>query len=123
MLEYEAGNLYRDACKRYNTKPTWDGHCEWRDCLKGIEYDEGVEALNEYTKAGHKGVPFAQTIYKLAMSARRTKTNSNPSVNPFPNADIDNENFVKWMADMEGVTVEEMEKHINEFMKEWEKNR
>ena len=41
MLEHEAGNLYREVCKRYNTKPTWDGHCEWRDCLKGIEYDEG----------------------------------------------------------------------------------
>ena len=123
MLEHEAGNLYREVCKRYNMKPTWDGHCEWRDCLKGIEYDEAVEALNEYAKAGHKGAPFGQTIYKLAMSARRTKTNSLSSDDPYPSAAEDNRHFLEWMAAEEGRTPEEMEKHINEFMNEWEKNR
>lgn len=123
MLEYEAVRLYHDACKRYNVKPTYEGHKEWRDCLANIEYEEGADALNEYTKAGHKGMPFGQTIYKLAMSRRRTKTNSEPSGDPFPDKDKDNRHFLEWMAAEEGKTPEEMEKHINAYMNEWEKNR
>ena len=121
MLEYEAIRLYHDACKRYNVKPTYEGHKEWRDCLADIEYEEGVKALDEYTKLGYKGIPFGQTVYKLAMSARRTNTNPSLSGNPFPDKDTDNRHFLEWMANEEGKTPEEMEKHINEYMSEWEK--
>lgn len=123
MLEYEALRLYHNACKQYNTKPTYEGHKEWRDCLANIEYEEGLAAYNEYTKANHKGVPFGQTIYKLAMNARRTKTNSVSSEDPFPDKDKDNRHFLEWMAEQEGKTPEEMEKHINEYMNEWEKGK
>lgn len=128
MLEYEAVRLYHDACKRYNVKPTYEGHKEWRDCLANIEYEEGLAALNEYNNENHKGVPFAQTIWKKAMTAKKdrltmTKTNSKPSGDPFPDKDKDNRHFLEWMAAEEGKTPEEMEEHINAFMNEWEKNR
>lgn len=124
MLEYEAVRLYHDACKRYNTKPTYEGHKEWRDCLAGIEYDDGLAALNEYENENHKYIPYAQTIWKKATTARKnriTMTKTNPS--PYPDKENDNKHFLEWMASEEGKTPEEMERHINAFMNEWEKNR
>lgn len=122
MNSYSAEKIYREVCQRWQTKPNEAEIRRWSDTLQDVTEEEARAAIEQYAEGPYRNPPFSGTIRQLAQENRkRTATNSLSPGNPFPDKDKDNRRFLEWMANEEGKTPEEMEKHINEFMSEWEK--
>ena len=127
MDDYVISALYAETCKRWGIQPRNDELSRWVNSLGGITEEEARQAIENHANGPYRHrMPYAGTIYKEALRLRASKpiqSSSLSSDDPFPSAAEDNRHFLEWMAAEEGRTPEEMEKHINEFMNEWEKNR
>lgn len=125
MDDFDISALYAETCKRWSIQPRNDELSRWVNSLGSITEEEARQAIENHTKGPWANrMPYAGTIYKEAMRLRASKpvqSSSLSSGDPFPDKDKDNRHFLEWMAAEEGKTPEEMEKHINEFMSEWEK--
>lgn len=127
MDNFVISALYAETCKRWQVTPMKEELNRWQDNLKDITVEEARQVIENHAKGpwAHR-MPYAGTIYKEAMRLRKSgpvQSSSLSSGDPFPDKDKDNRHFLETMARLEGRTPEEMEKHINEHMHEWEKKR
>lgn len=127
MDNFDIAALYEKTCKRWRTQPKTEERERWQTNLANITEEEAHQAIENHAKGPWKSrMPYAGTIYKEAMRLRKSgpvQSSSLSSGDPFPDKDKDNRRFLETMARFEGRTPEEMEKHINEYMHEWEKKR
>ena len=127
MDDFDIAALYEKTCKRWNIQPRNDELSRWVNSLGSITEEEARQAIENHASGPYRHrMPYAGTIYKEAMKLRTSKpvqSSSLSSGDPFPDKDKDNRHFLEWMAFVEGKTPEEMDRYIDEYMNEWEKNR
>ena len=123
MNPNEAEKLYEKVCKRWQTQPSQHEKDLWIKHMATLSQEEAVAAINERIASQYgQRVPYAKTIYSIAMKHRAETVNSQPAgkslPSGYPDEEKDNERFAAMLARDAGVPVEQLDAYITQYLRE-----
>ena len=123
MNQNEAEKLYEKVCQRWQTQPSQHEKDLWIKHMATLSHDEAVAAINERIASQYgQRVPYAKTIYSIAMKHRAEAANSQPAgkslPSGYPDGEKDNAAFEQMLARDAGVPVEQLDAYITQYLRE-----
>ena len=118
-----SAKLFEEVCKRWHTQPTEAERKRWQTTLEDITEEEARAAIEEHARSRYGSrIPYSGNIRRTAMANRLQSVQSNSLFSggdPYPSAEEDNRHFLEYMAETEGIPVEEMDEHIKQYIEAW----